>query len=269
MSLPDPLAQSSMQALKLPARQGWLWLARGFAIFRKSPPLLTMLIISYWMVVTLLNLVPMVGAVLATLCLPAFSVSLMNACRELDQGRRTGPHLLFSGFYQNPRALLTLGALYLGATVLILSVSALADGGLLLQMMLIGTPPSDAALASGEFLSATQLALLLLTPLMMAYWYAPVLVAWHGLSIGKALFFSSVACLRNWRAFLAYALAMLVFGALLPGLLLSLLAALLPNSVNLLTALFSFPLLLVFVPTLFASFYVSYCEVFVYIEDDA
>jgi hypothetical protein len=35
----------------------------------------------------------------------------------------------------------------------------------------------------------------------MAYWYAPVLAGWHGLSPAKALFFSFVACLRNWRAF--------------------------------------------------------------------
>lgn len=87
-----------MQALKLPARRGWLWLAAGFAIFRKNPPLLTFLVISYWMLAAVMNLVPLIGSIIATLCIPAFSVSLMNACRELDQGRPIGPLLLFSGF---------------------------------------------------------------------------------------------------------------------------------------------------------------------------
>jgi hypothetical protein len=258
-----------MQALKLPARRGWLWLLGGFAIFRKNPPVLTMLVVSYWMLIALLNLIPVLGALVATLCIPAFSVSLMNACRELDQGRTIGPQFLFSGFRQNLRALLMLGGIYLGATIAILGVSAMADGGLLLQMMLAGKQPSEEALGSGQFLAATQLALLLFTPLMMAYWYAPALAAWHGFSVSKALFFSFVACLRNWRAFLAYAAAMLLFGILLPGFVLGSLAAMLPDSVNFFGLLFTIPIFFVLVPTVFASFYVSYREVFVSIEADA
>lgn len=258
-----------MQALKLPARRGWLWVASGFALFRKNPPLLTMLVVSYWLLVAIINLIPVVGAIVATLCIPAFSVSLMNACRELDQGRPVGPLLLFSGFRENLKELLMLGGLYLGATITILGVSALADGGILMEMMLGGTPPGEEAMASGAFLAATQLALLLLTPLMMAYWYAPVLAAWHGFPIGKALFFSFIACLRNWRAFIAYALAMMVFGALIPGLLLGVLAMLVPGGIGFFATLFTIPLLLILAPTLFASFYVSYRDVFVAIDDDA
>jgi uncharacterized membrane protein len=74
-------------------------------------------------------------------------------------------------------------------------------------------------LNSGDLLLALQMALLLLCPLIMAYWYAPVLVGWHALSPGKALFFSFVACARNWRAFLVYSLALLVAAMLLPLLL--------------------------------------------------
>lgn len=258
-----------MQALKLPARRGWLWVAGGFALFRKNPPLLTMLVVGYWLLVASINLIPVVGAIAATLAIPAFSVSLMNACRELDQGRPVGPLLLFSGFRENLKELLMLGGLYLGATITLLGVSALADGGILMEMMLGGTTPSEEAMASGAFLAATQLALLLLTPLMMAYWYAPVLAAWHGFPVGKALFFSFVACLRNWRAFIAYALAMMVFGALIPGLLLGVLAMLVPGGMGFFATLFSIPLLLVLAPTLFASFYVSYRDVFVVIDDDA
>ena len=58
--------------------------------------------------------------------------------------------------------------------------------------------------ASGSLLLATQIALFLLCPLIMAYWYAPVLAGWHGFSPAKALFFSFVACARTWRAFLVY-----------------------------------------------------------------
>lgn len=258
-----------MQALKLPARRGWLWLAAGFAIFRKNPPLLTFLVISYWMLAAVMNLVPLIGSIIATLCIPAFSVSLMNACRELDQGRPIGPLLLFSGFRENRRALLILGGLYLGATVGILAISSLLDGGLLMQMILAGTPPGEQALTSEPFLAATRLALILLVPLMMAYWYAPALAAWHGFTAGKALFFSFYACLRNWRAFIAYAAAIIVFGALMPGAILGLLAVLIPEGVNFVATLFTVPMLLILAPTLFASFYASYRDVFVAVDENA
>lgn len=258
-----------MQALTLPTKRGWRWLADGFRIFRKSPLLLGVIVVGYWILMAVVNAIPLLGPIAATLCIPAFSVSLMNVCRDVEHERPIAPLHLFSGFRRNLRPLLALGALYLGGVLAILGVSALADGGALMQMMISGKPPGEELLAGGSFLVATQIALLLLTPLMMAYWYAPVLAAWHDLPVGKALFFSFIACLRNWRAFFAYAVALMVFGALLPGLALGLLASAMPQSASFFTALFFMPLLLVLAPTLFASFYVSYRDVFVTIQEEA
>lgn len=258
-----------MQALTLPTKRGWRWLADGFRIFRKSPLLLGVIVVGYWILMAVVNAIPLLGPIAATLCIPAFSVSLMNVCRDVEHERPIAPLHLFSGFRRNLRPLLALGALYLGGVLAILGVSALADGGALMQMMISGKPPGEELLAGGSFLVATQIALLLLTPLMMAYWYAPVLAAWHDLPVGKALFFSFIACLRNWRAIFAYAVALMVFGALLPGLALGLLASLMPQSASFFTALFFMPLLLVLAPTLFASFYVSYRDVFVTIQEEA
>jgi hypothetical protein len=97
----------------------------------------------------------------------------------------------------------------------------------------------------------------------MAWWYAPVLAAWHGHTAGKSLFFSFVACWRNWRAFLGYAAAVLLYTAILPGTLLAVLITVTPISPDFLTTLFSVPLLFVLAPTLVGSFYVSYRDVFV------
>ncbi|EXI92063.1 MAG: hypothetical protein AW12_00806 [Candidatus Accumulibacter sp. BA-94] len=251
-----------MQALTLPAAHGWRWLTDGFRIFRRNHLLLTFLVVSYWMLMALVNVIPLIGTIATTLCIPAFSVSLMNACRNIDRGVALGPQLLFSGFENNLRSLLTLGAIYLVAMVGILAVSALADGGALMQMMLAGEKPDEEAMSSGRLLLATQVALVLLCPLVMAYWYAPVLAGWHDLPPGKALFFSFVACLRNWRAFLVYSLAVMGAALLVP-LLVGVLAALFPDSAALLTVLLSVLLILILAPTLFASFYVSYRDVFV------
>ena len=117
---------------------------------------------------------------------------------------------------------------YSVVSVLILGIVALIDSGVLFQYLVLGTPPDDQALSSDNFLLAVLLALLLYAPIIMAYWYAPVLVAWHDLPASKALFFSLVACLRNWRAFLVYALTVMVFGAMLPGLMVGLLISMIP-----------------------------------------
>ncbi|HPU81326.1 BPSS1780 family membrane protein [Accumulibacter sp.] len=258
-----------MQALTLPAAQGWRWLTDGFRIFRRNHLMLTFLVVSYWVLMALVNVIPVIGTIATTLCIPAFSVSLMNACRSIERGTPLGPQLLFSGFASNLRALLTLGAIYLAAVVAILGLSALADDGALMAMMLAGQKPDAETVSSGSLLLATEIALVLLCPLIMAYWYAPVLAGWHGLSPAKALFFSFVACLRNWRPFLVYSLAIGVVATLVPGIVLGILAALLPSGASLVLVLMMVLLILVLAPTLFASFYVSYRDVFVSVDDDA
>ncbi|HNJ51987.1 MAG TPA: BPSS1780 family membrane protein [Accumulibacter sp.] len=252
-----------MQALTLPARHGWRWLADGFRLFRKNHGMLAFLVVSYWLLMAVLNLIPWLGTAVTILCIPAFSVSLMNACRNIERAAPLSPQILFSGFQSNLPALLTLGAVYLVATLCILGISSLADDGVLLRLMMAGEKPTPEAIADGRFVLASQIALLLLCPLMMAYWYAPMLAAWHRFSPGKALFFSFVACLRNWRAFLVYSLAVAFVCMLAPVFLLGLLAVLLQESSALVSGLVVVGTILVIAPTVFASFYVSFRDVFV------
>lgn len=258
-----------MQALTLPAGRGWRWLSDGFGIFRKNRLMLSLAVLGYWMLMVLINSFPLIGKFAATLLLPVFSVSLMNACRMIDQGASLTPPILFSGFRKNLRSLLVLGVIYSIASVIILGIVSLIDSGVLFQYLVLGNPPDDQALSSADFHLAVQLALLLYAPLIMAYWYAPVLVAWHDLPAGKALFFSFVACARNWRAFLVYALTVMVFGALLPGLLVGLLISMIPAGSDQFSILLTLLIVLIFMPSLYASFYVTYRDVFVSVDEDA
>ena len=254
-----------MQALTLPASRGWRWFYDGFLIFRKNQLMLTLLVLAYWILMALVNSIPVVGQIAATVCIPALSVGLMNACRMIEQGTPLNPHVLFSGFNENLRVQLVLGTIYLVIAVGILGISALIDDGALFHLFLTGKQPDT---AGGDLMLAAQFALVLFAPLMMAYWYAPVLAAWHGLSAGKALFFSFVACARNWRAFLAYSLAVLVAAALVPGLVLAALSSFLSEAGRLPSIMLTLLIVFIVLPTLYASFYVSYRDVFVSIDDD-
>jgi hypothetical protein len=255
-----------MQALSLPAGRGWHWFYDGYRIFCKNRMMLSLIVLSYWMLMIVVNSIPVLGQVVATVLIPIFSVSLMNVCRLVDNGGRLVPQLLFSGFRKNLRALLVLGAGYLVAALLILTASALVDGGALLRMFATGAEPE---LGDNGVLVAAQLALVAFAPLMMAYWYAPVLVAWHGLPPFKSLFFSFVACARNWRPFLIYALVVAAFFALIPAVVRALFAALGPGAMGFFKIAITTVVVLVLAPTLYASFYVSYRDVFVGVDENA
>ena len=252
-----------MQALTLPASRGWRWIAEGFALFRKKQLMLTLLVLGYWMLMAVINSFPLIGQIAATVLIPVFSVSLMNCCRAIEQGRLLTPQLLFSGFSSKLRTLLGLGAVYLLVSALIFSATTLFDDGLLFKLVVFGQTPSEEVLAASDIMLAGQVALTLFLPVMMAYWFAPVLVAWHQLSASKALFFSFIACVRNWRAFFVYVLAIVLAGALLPGLLVGVLGSLFAGGAGVVSVALTVFITLVLLPTLYASFYISYRDVFV------
>jgi hypothetical protein len=258
-----------MQALILPASRGRHWFLEGFGIFRKNPLLLALPVLCYVIVVNLVKSIPIIGQVAVTLVIPVFSVSLMNACRLIEQGNPPPPQIIFSGFQKNLRPLLVLGAACILFATVIFGMAALIDQGVLFKLVFLDQDPGKEVLASGRLMVAKQLVMGLSVPLMMAYWYAPVLVAWHDLPAGKALFFSLVACARNWRAFLSYAATIIVFGVLLPSLVAALMMAVFSVDGNLFSIAFVGLVVLVLLPTQYASLYVSYRDVFVVINDNA
>jgi hypothetical protein len=141
----------------------------------------------------------------------------------------------------------------------VLAATALADEGALASWMLAGRRPADEVLQSEEFLTALVAAAALYAPVLMMFWFAPLLAAWHGTGPAKAIFFSFFACLMNWRAFLVYGAATAFLALALP---LAVLSVVMIASLKIAAMSLVFPLLIVLLPTLFASFYASYRDVF-------
>jgi hypothetical protein len=157
--------------------------------------------------------------------------------------------------------LLALGAIYLVAIIGILAASQLFDGGLLMRWMLLGqAPPRDEESGDAMALAAIA-AFALFVPVILAFWFAPMLAAWHGMSAAKALFFSFFASLRNWRAFAVYGVAVALVAGLLPGVAFSALAVATKGTQGLMSML-ALVLVVTLLPTLYASFYASYRDVF-------
>lgn len=251
-----------MQARIVGAARGARWLAEGWRLFRGAPLGWLAAVFAYWILMTLISVVPVIGVAAAAVLVPAFSVGFLAIARATARGSRADLALLFDGLRQEPRAQLALGVVYLACIALLLGASTLADDGALARWMLIGKRPAAEVMQSDGFLAALLLAGLLYLPVMAAFWFAPPLAAWHSIGPAKALFFSLAASLMNWRAFAAYGAVAALVTLVIPFAALALLT--LSGALPFPAAAMVFPLLFILLPTLFASFYASYRDVFGY-----
>ena len=241
----------------VPARNGWSWLVKGFALFRKNPPMWLFLVFAYSLALAVLHKVRYLGPSIALALLPVFSVSFMFMCAVLERGGALHPALLISGFRGGRPTLMVLGLLYLLATAAALGLASLADAGALLLWFLLGQPPSLETFQDPSFARGALIASLAIAPVMMAFWFAPVLAAWNRIGAAQSLFYSFFAVWRNWRAFLVYGTVVTLagFAILMCVGILSLLMQADPGLAQSLALVVTFP-------TLFASFYASYRDVF-------
>ncbi len=250
-----------MRANRLPAVRGLRWVGEAFLIFRVAPLRQLLLNLVFLVVCTILVALPTFGFVAIWLLFPALMVGPHAIARAAAGGATPPPDLLIAGFRHRLPAQLRMGALFLAAMVVVLAGTALADEGRFAQAVIGRSQLQLNDLQIPELQRAMMVGALLQTLLLGALWYAPLLVAWDGLSAGKAAFFSAVAALINWRAFLAYgATVMLLFGFVL---MLALGGAVLFGGSGALqanSALFS--VIWTLLPVWFASSYLSYRDVF-------
>jgi len=244
-----------MDARRLPARHGVLWLLAGFALFRRQPPMMTALTFGYLLTVIVVNLIPKIGPLLLPLLLPALTVILANGCRTIERGNAFASESLTFSLGAQRVGLIRLGGLHLlGSSLLVLGGFALGEPINLSD----GMSQEEAA----ALLTELSILLVLASPMLMAFWFAPLLTAWNGVSAGKSLFFSFVASWRNWRAFAMYGLALVLVGAVVPGMVL-IVAGLISESLqNVLAVALRMLLIFILAPVMVASVYLSYRDVF-------
>jgi hypothetical protein len=250
-----------MQARIVAAARGARWLGEGWRLFRLAPLAWLALACVYLLGTNILALVPVVGFVAALMMVPALTVGMMGAARAASHGVPPQLRNLAEGFQGERRAQLALGAIYFLASMLVFGATALADDAGRLRAVL-GGRAQPGELAAADLVAPLAVFALSYAPVMMLFWFAPALAAWHSTGALKALFFSFVACLMNWRAFLAYGAAVAVMMMAVPLAALLVLQAFGGAQLGVAVASLVFPLLLLMLPTLFASFYVSYRDVF-------
>jgi hypothetical protein len=246
---------------KIPASVGWLWLKQGFALFRKQPAEMSTLFLSYMFLMFAVGIIPLLGQVLPIVLVPIFSMAFMQACQNIEQGKKVYPNLLLTGF-RSPasRRLLQLGVLYLAAAVAAIAVSVLIDGGVFWNVMSGQSRMSPETIRDSNMSTAMLFAAAVYTPAAMAFWYAAPLIAWQNMGVGKAIFYSFFTVKRAGKAFLVYGLAWILIGVILPVIISSLIALLFGRATIVMVILL--PLSIVMTVVMYCSFYPTYTRVF-------
>ena len=247
----------------VPAKTGSEWVRQGIRTFWKQPIALSGLFFMFMAIMSVSSLVPVVGSFAALALLPAATLGLMAATREVDLGKFPMPIILAAGFRvgkERKRDMLVLGLLYACGFIGVMGLSALVDGGDFAKLYLVGGALDTDTLMKPEFQNAMWLSLLLYIPLSAVFWHAPALVHWHGVPAIKSLFFSTVACLSNWRAFLVFAL-MWSFIFLSTALVLMLVSGLMGDASF--ASLAMLPAMLMLAAMFFCSSYFSFRDCFV------
>jgi hypothetical protein len=134
----------------------------------------------------------------------------------LEQGKPLRLGYLASGFLKNAGHLVTLGGVsLLGHFLMLVAMTTVAGAALsdVVQTMSTGaiTQETVAAMrvAAPRLLLSVCMGLAIAVPVMLAVWFAPMLVFFDDVKPGPAMLMSLWACLRNIMPMLVYAIALM------------------------------------------------------------
>jgi len=207
-----------MEARKVHAMHGWMWIKHGYWLFKKNPLL--------WMVLTSIGVVgifgistiPVVGDPLSTLLFPALLAGYMFGCHALAQGEELELAHLLAGFQQHAQKLVTLGGINLVGQLLILGVMMLTGGATLVSIMMDGKAGAEDPVILLQAVTGAGLAItlgaILFTVLLMAMQFAPMLVVFGKMAPLPAMNASVRAFLRNMIPLTMYGFLLLPFAIL-------------------------------------------------------
>lgn len=199
---------ATIKVAEVPAARGAAWIGASFALFRGAPVAWIGLVAGWVILLFGALIVPLIGPVLVNLLQPVFFASFAVTAYRQTQGERVTMGDLFLGFRRNVRSLLNLGM-----------VNAFLQLAIFLVMSTLGLPswPADRAFDLREYMQMVQqhsltlwVGFALMLVVSAALWFAPQLIAFHGMSTSHAIRWSAYASLANIGALVLYGLVLFV-----------------------------------------------------------
>jgi len=231
-----------------PAGEGISWLKESWLLFRRSA--------IAWMGMSALAflVIALAGTYLHRGLVEILSPFLVAGFMAAAHAAKTGQPVTFlalgAGFQRRAPALLGIGVLYYGGTLLVdfivrqsggVGVEAIVE---LAQQDPASLDPEATQALLNQALPGMLATLAMLLPMLLATWFAPALVLFDGFPTVRSLWWSLWTCLVNWRPMALYGLAVMP---------LAFLSVLLPFGLG----------FLVFMPLFMIATYLAYRAMFV------
>lgn len=191
------------------AGKGWEWIVKGFELFKKQPGNWIVITIVLFVILLVLAVIPFLGAIATFLLMPVFTGGLMLGCQSQARDGKLEINHLFAGFNTQTGNLVTLGAISIGAWIVVmLPVMAIVGFG-----AFFGASAGGAAGIGGmgaSFLLAFLIVFALSVVIYMGLWFAPALVVLREIAPVPAIKLSFAACMKNIVPFLVYGIVIFV-----------------------------------------------------------
>jgi len=229
-----------LESRQVPAGNAWAWIVSGFNLFKANPVMWIVILLIYLAIIIPISFIPVIGSIVTTLLAPVFAAGMMWGCKALVLKQDLEINHLFEGFKKNTAQLIAVGGVYMLSLLVIMVMVVLTLDKDTMELIMKGQEVSPAQ--ANAMMLPILIAMLFILPILMAYWYAPVLIGLHNLTVLEAMKLSFIACLKNMLPFLLYGLIFMVI----------LVVAIIPVGLGLIIA----------VPVMMTSLYTSYVDVF-------
>ena len=229
----------------VPISRGLDWITEGFSLFRRNMLIWIVMFIIFLAIFLVLSVIPVIGTIATLLLQPVLLAGMYAGCKALDQGEELRIDHLFEGFRNNTSPLVKVGLISFAGYLLVFIIVAFIVGAAIGLGNLDDFDPDTVLEAGGPmtgFILSGLVGLALTIPIAMATWFAPALVMFDNLPAWDAMKASFWACLSNILPFLLYGIIAFFLT----------IVAMLPFGLG----------MLVLAPTLIASVYTGYRDIF-------
>ncbi len=201
---------------------GWHWFAQSWRLFAGAPSVWLVAGAVYIAAMLLVHVVPVVGGIAAYLLSPISVAAFTVLARRVELGEVPKTNTISDAVQARLANLCIVGGVFLVGLLGVAVISIVLVFAVVLYHT-EGVLDFDSLAMSHEVLFSLAAIWLLLgfglsLPLMMATWFAPVLIIEHDTDVLEALRLSFVGCARNILPFLLWGILMFlaVFVAMLP-----------------------------------------------------
>lgn len=193
------------------------WLRQGWAMFLADPGVWIGSTVLLLIILMAISIVPFFGQVAAHLLVPLFGAGMVQICRHLSEGRKAEVADLFAGFRQRGGQLVMVGVFFAAGVFGIAFIAFLLVTGGILGGVVTGRI-GGFGVAFGGFMLAGLMVMVFSVPVIMATWFAPMLVFFHDMKPLDAMKASFAAGAKNWLPMVIFGIFLVVvlFFAMLP-----------------------------------------------------